>query len=214
MSSAPQNKLSKYLSSVFVFHSQECLLLGHGQTLIKAWHILQEDFVPDLISPVWLFTYFRLPVFWDSLSPMPALKRTGNMPISWAVCLRNLRCGAERAQVGGLLNEKSSRAVELYYSQGLEGLRPCDRAGLVGDWQRCSRDAGRFGDDRSLMWRSHKCLCEWLFWFCLLLQLLWRTTAPEVASSPLKWMTWKWLRAVLLLQKTGMGLLAPTWGNL
>lgn len=42
------------------------------------------------------------------------------MPNSWVVCLRNLTCGAKRTQVGGLLSEKSSRAAELCYSQGLD----------------------------------------------------------------------------------------------
>lgn len=62
----------------------------------------------------------------DIPSPLLSSKKDrqqawATMPISWDVCLRNLTCGAERAQVGGLLSEKSSCAAEVCYSQGLDG---------------------------------------------------------------------------------------------
>ena len=53
------------------------------------------------------------------------------------------------------------------------------KAWPVGNRHRYSRDASWFSDDRKLMWRTHKCLCKWLFCVssvCFLIHLLlWRS---------------------------------------
>lgn len=128
-------------------------------------------------------------------------------------------CGAERAQVDGLLNESSSCAAEFYYSQGLDEVSQWWRPGLwatgtgtaemPADMQMSGNLCGRHTND---------CPSGCFVSPTLLL--------PYPPASVKETLHWAWLsllwsewhegckECVLLLQKTGVGLLSPTQGSL